>query len=199
MATLLHVDTSLNGDNSASRAVTAAFRAEWENAHPEGTVVYRDLSTEPVPHLDVSGLGSALQETLIRELETADTVLIGAPMYNYTIPSTLKAWLDHVLVMGRTFGGSEPSAAGTPTTVVASRGGSYGPGTPQEGNDYVQNYLQYVLGTQMGLDVEFIVPELTMAPSVPAMKDLIPLFEQSRDAADAAARQRAKVLAAAHA
>ncbi|WP_340559718.1 FMN-dependent NADH-azoreductase [Streptomyces sp. GSL17-111] len=199
MATLLHLDTSLNGDTSASRAVTAAFRTTWENEHPEGTVIYRDLSQDPVPHLDGSGFASELRETLIRELETADAVLIGAPMYNYAIPSTLKAWIDHVLVMGRTAAAPEPSAAGTPTTIVASRGGSYAPGTPQEGNDYVQDYLRYVFATQMGLDVEFIVPELTLAPTVPAMEELIPLFEKSRDAAHTAAESRAKLLAAAHA
>ncbi|MBW1603857.1 NAD(P)H-dependent oxidoreductase [Streptomyces sp. JJ66] len=196
MTTLLHLDTSLNGAHSASRAVTAAFRAAWEREHPRGHVVYRDLAADPVPHLDADGLSSDLRETLIRELESADAVLIGAPMYNYAVPSTLKAWLDHVIVKGRTGLTAQPSAAGTPVTVVASRGGAYGPGTPQEGHDFVQNYLHYVLGTVLALDVSFIVPELTLAPHVPAMAELVPLFERSRADALVAAETHAKSAAA---
>ncbi|MGD9482691.1 NAD(P)H-dependent oxidoreductase [Streptomyces sp. TRM70308] len=196
MATLLHLDSSLNGDHSASRAVTAVFRTTWEREHPGGRVIHRDLAADPVPHLDAAGLDSELRETLVRELEEADAVLIGAPMYNYAIPSTLKAWLDHVIVQGRTALAERPTAAGTPVAVVASRGGAYGPGTPQEGNDHVQNYLRYVLGTVLALDPTFIVPELTLAPTVPAMAELIPLFEQSRAEAHAAAEAHAKALAA---
>ena len=111
---------------------------------------------------------------LIEELEQADAVLIGAPMYNFSIPSTLKAWLDNVILLGRT-AGEAPSAQGTPVTVIASRGGSYAPGTPREGYEFVQNYLESVLKGTLGLDVDFIVPELTMAPRNPAMSELVPL------------------------
>ncbi|MCL3999266.1 NAD(P)H-dependent oxidoreductase, partial [Streptomyces lavenduligriseus] len=111
-----------------------------------------------------------------------------------------KAWLDNVILMGRTAGETQ-SAKGTPVTVVASRGGSYAPGTPREGFEYVQNYLNAALGTGLGLDVDFIVPELTMATVNPAMAELVPLYEASRDRAleDAAtkARELAKRLAAA--
>ncbi|CAM5674521.1 FMN-dependent NADH-azoreductase [Streptomyces canarius] len=131
---------------------------------------------------------------LIEELERADAVLIGAPMYNYTIPSTLKAWLDNVILFGRT-AGETPSAKGTPVTVVASRGGSYAPGTPREGYEYVQNYLTAVLADALGMDLDFIVPELTMAPQNPAMAELIPLYEASRDQALVAAAGKAKQLA----
>ncbi|MFF9480416.1 FMN-dependent NADH-azoreductase [Streptomyces sp. NPDC014733] len=208
MATLLHLDSSVfPADGSASRAVTAAFRAAWEAEHPEGTVIYRDLAADPLPHLDGTAAAAgfsdpathtpeqqaafALRTRLAEELEQADAVVIGAPMYNFTIPSTLKAWIDQTLLMGRT-GGAEPSAKGTPVTVVASRGGAYGPGTPREGFDYVQNLLQVLLGDGFGLDVDFIVPELTMAPSNPAMSDLIPLYEASREKtlAEAAAKGR---------
>ncbi|MFB7510542.1 FMN-dependent NADH-azoreductase, partial [Streptomyces broussonetiae] len=183
---------------SASRAVTAAFRKHWEEQHPEGTVVYRDLNAEPVPHITAAShtagfvdpaahtpeQASAFAERvrLIEELEQADAVLIGAPMYNFTVPSTLKAWLDNVVLMGRTAGETQ-SAKGTPVTVVASRGGSYEPGTPREDFEYVRNYLGAVLGTGLGLDVDFIVPELTMAPQNPAMAELVPLYEASRDRA----------------
>ncbi|MFI9721267.1 FMN-dependent NADH-azoreductase [Streptomyces sp. NPDC052396] len=196
MATLLHLDSSLfPASASASRAVTAAFRQAWEEEHPQGTVIYRDLSANPVPHLDglaaSAGFADPATHTpeqaaafaerlkLIEELEQADAVLIGAPMYNFTIPSTLKAWLDQVILMGRTIG-PEPTTKGTPVTVVASRGGSYAPGTPREGFEYVQNLLQAVLGDGLAMDVDFIVPELTMAKSNPAMAELIPLAEESR-------------------
>ncbi|QHA08703.1 FMN-dependent NADH-azoreductase [Streptomyces broussonetiae] len=199
MATLLHIDSSLfPAEASASRAVTAAFRKHWEEQHPEGTVVYRDLNAEPVPHITAAShtagfvdpaahtpeQASAFAERvrLIEELEQADAVLIGAPMYNFTVPSTLKAWLDNVVLMGRTAGETQ-SAKGTPVTVVASRGGSYEPGTPREDFEYVRNYLGAVLGTGLGLDVDFIVPELTMAPQNPAMAELVPLYEASRDRA----------------
>ncbi|MFF4909085.1 FMN-dependent NADH-azoreductase [Streptomyces sp. NPDC001260] len=212
MATLLHVDSSLFPENSSSsRAVTAAFRRTWHEHHPEGTVVYRDLATSPAPHLTaeshtagqtdpsthspVQAAAFARRITLIDELENADAVLIGAPMYNYSIPSTLKAWLDNVVLVGRTAGVENPKLKGTPVTVVASRGGSYAPGTPREGYEYVQNYLTAVLADALALDVRFIVPELTMAVHNPAMAELIPLFEASRQRALDDAASMAKAIA----
>ncbi|MFE5117917.1 FMN-dependent NADH-azoreductase [Streptomyces sp. NPDC056669] len=199
MVTLLHIDSSvLPGEASSSRSVTAAFRKAWEEQHPEGTVIYRDLAANPVPYMTAAAWSAgytapsertaeqstafAAREKLMEELEQADAVLIGAPMHNFSIPSSLKAWLDNVLLLGRTAGES-PSAEGTPVVVVASRGGSYGPGTPREGFDFVQNYLEAVLKRTLGLDLDFIVPELTMAPRNPAMSDLVPLYEASRERA----------------
>ncbi|MFF9899312.1 FMN-dependent NADH-azoreductase [Streptomyces longispororuber] len=211
MATLLHIDTSLNGEDSHSRAVTAAFRTAWESEHPEGTVVYRDLDADPVPHLRAGAYYAgytapadrspqqrdafALRAELIEEAEAADVILLGAPMYNYSVPSTLKAWIDHVFTVGRTAMTESPSLAGKPAVVVTSRGGSYEKGTPQYGNDYVQSYLRQVLGGGLGLDVTFIVAELTLAPAVPAMAGLVPLFEASRERALAAAASHARDLA----
>ncbi|MFI8519946.1 FMN-dependent NADH-azoreductase [Streptomyces sp. NPDC085481] len=211
MATLLHIDSSVfPGQASASRAVTDAFRKAWEEQHPGGTVIYRDLAAAPVPHITAvahtAGFAAPDAHTpeqaaafaervkLIEEFEQADAVLIGAPMYNYAIPSTLKAWLDNVILFGRT-AGETPSAKGTPVTVVASRGGSYAPGTPREPYEYVQTYLKAVLGDALALDVEFIVPELTMAPHNPGMAELVPLFEASRERALQEATTRAKALA----
>ncbi|WP_405866080.1 MULTISPECIES: FMN-dependent NADH-azoreductase [unclassified Streptomyces] len=211
MATLLHIDSSvLPGEASSSRSVTAAFRKAWEEQHPEGTVVYRDLAADPVPHITAAawsaGYTAGSERTpeqsaafaervkLMEELEQADAILIGAPMYNFSIPSTLKAWLDSVLLLGRT-AGENPSAKGTPVVVVASRGGSYAPGTPREGYEFVQTYLEAVLKGTLGLDLEFIVPELTMAPRNPAMSELVPLFEASRRRAFEDAAVKAKELA----
>jgi FMN-dependent NADH-azoreductase len=173
-------------------------------------VIYRDLAVDPVPHITAdawsAGYAASSERTpaqsaafaarvkLMEELEQADAVLIGAPMYNFSIPSTLKAWLDSVLLLGRT-AGETPSAQGTPVTVVASRGGSYAPGTPREGYEFVQNYLEAVLQGTMGLDLDFIVLELTMALRNPAMSELIPLHEASRERAFEDATARAKELA----
>ncbi|MFF7469210.1 NAD(P)H-dependent oxidoreductase [Streptomyces sp. NPDC008092] len=211
MATLLHIDSSLlPGGASSSRAVTDAFRTAWLAQHPDGKVIYRDLAADPVPHLSADAhtagfadpgthtpeqaAAFAVRVQLIEELEQADALLIGAPMYNFTIPSTLKAWLDNVVLFNRTMG-ENPSAKGTPVTVVASRGGSYAPGTPREPFEYVQNYLTALLGEGLGLEVDFIVPELTMAPQNPAMAELVPLYEASRDRALQDAASKAKELA----
>ncbi|MFD5748114.1 FMN-dependent NADH-azoreductase [Streptomyces sp. NPDC127033] len=211
MTTLLHIDSSvLPGEASSSRSVSAAFRRTWEEQHPEGTVIYRDLAADPVPHITAAawtaGFTAPAEHTpeqsaafaarvkLIEELEAADAILIGAPMYNFSIPSTLKAWLDSVFLLGRTAGGA-PSAQGTPVIVIASRGGSYAPGTPREGFEFVQNYLEAVLKETLGLDLDFIVPELTLAPRNPAMSELIPLYEVSRKRAFEEAATKAKELA----
>ncbi|MEU1624036.1 NAD(P)H-dependent oxidoreductase [Streptomyces sp. NPDC020096] len=209
MATLLHLDSSLFPQSSASRDVTATFRKEWEAQHPDGTVIYRDLAAEPLPHLELNGAlagftapdqhtseqaaAFVLRDQLAAELEQADAILIGAPMYNFTIPSTLKAWLDQVIIMGRT-SGEKPSAAGTPVVVVASRGGSYAPGTPRESFEFVQNYVEKVLSGMLGLEVEFIVPELTLARSNPAMADLVELSDASKAKAHEDAAAKAKEL-----
>ncbi|MCX4514379.1 NAD(P)H-dependent oxidoreductase [Streptomyces sp. NBC_01619] len=211
MATLLHIDSSVFPTGvSSSRSVAGAFRSAWEEQHPEGTVIYRDFATAPVPHITADAHTAAFttpsertpeqaaafaaRVELIEELEQADAILIGAPMYNFTVPSTLKAWLDNVILPGRT-AGEMPSAQGTPVTVVASRGGSYRPGTPREDCEFVLNYLEAVLKGTLGLDVDFIVPELTMAPRKEAMSDLIPLYEASRRRAFEEANTKAKELA----
>ena len=200
MATLLHIDSSVFPEEaSASRSVAAVFRRTWQEQHPDGTVIYRDLAAEPVPHITADGYRareSAAFEVrlrLIEELERADAVLIGAPMYNYTIPSTLKAWLDNVILLGRT-SGETMTCQGKPVTVIASRGGSYERGTPREGFEFVRNYLEAVLAGSLGLDLDFIVPQLTMAPRNPAMAGLIPLYEASRERALEEAVVKAKKL-----
>ncbi|MGW6735810.1 FMN-dependent NADH-azoreductase [Streptomyces sp. NPDC055013] len=211
MATLLHIDSSvLPGEASSSRSVAAAFRTAWQEQHPEGAVIYRDLAADPVPHITAGAWSAgyttpsertteqsaafAARVRLIEELEAADAVLIGAPMHNFSVPSTLKAWLDNVILVGRT-AGENPSAQGTPVTVIASRGGSYAPGTPREGFEFVQNYLEAVLKSTLGLDLDFIVPELTMAPRNPAMSELVPRYEASRTRAFADAAAKAKEVA----
>ncbi|MEU3184976.1 NAD(P)H-dependent oxidoreductase [Streptomyces sp. NPDC006923] len=200
MATLLHIDSAVFPEGSASRDITAEFVRSWQEQHPEGKVVYRDLAATPLPHLDVTavvaGAENALRAELAAELAEADAVLIGAPMYNFTIPSTLKAWLDQVIIVGHN-AGPDSTLANTPFTIVASRGGSYAPGTPREEFEFVQTYLEKVLTGMFGAtEIDFIVPELTLAHSKPEMADFIPLAEASRTKAREEATQKAKALAA---
>ncbi|MFI5756019.1 FMN-dependent NADH-azoreductase [Streptomyces sp. NPDC051569] len=200
MATLLHIDSAVFPEGSASRDITALFVQSWQEQHPEGKVIYRDLAATPLPHLDmaavVAGADNALRAELAAELAEADAVLIGAPMYNFTIPSTLKAWLDQVIINGHN-AGPDSTSAETPFTIVASRGGSYAPGTPREDFEFVQNYLEKVLEGMLGVtQIDFIVAEMTLAHSNPQMTQFIPLAETSRTQANEAATQKAKALAA---
>lgn len=198
MATLLHLDSAVFPQGSASREVTAAFVQTWREQHPDGKVVYRDLAAEPLPHLDAEAVGAGaehpLRGELAAELAAADAVLIGAPMYNFTIPSTLKAWLDHVIIVGHNVGPDSPVVS-TPITVVASRGGSYAAGTPREDAEFVQNYLEKLLTSMFAAEVDFIVPELTLARTNPQMAELIPLADSSRAKALTDASEKAKALA----
>jgi FMN-dependent NADH-azoreductase len=212
MATLLHIDASLfPGEASASRTVTAAFADAWREAHPEGTVVHRDLAAEPLPHIDVVTVSAAFADpathneaqaaahaarlVLVEEAENADAIVIGAPMYNFGLSSSLKAWIDHVILAGRTLGEGTQSLAGKPVVIVASRGGSYEPGTPREGMEFVKNYLAGVLSTHLGINPEFITIQLTLAHTVPAMAELKPLAEASREDALKDADAKARELA----
>ncbi|MGQ4514937.1 NAD(P)H-dependent oxidoreductase [Streptomyces sp. DW26H14] len=199
MATLLHIDSSLFPEGSASREVTAKFVEAWKEQHPAGTVVYRDLAAQPLPHLDsaaaIAGPEHALRAELAAELDAADAILIGAPMYNFSIPSTLKAWFDHAIIAGHN--ATPDSATGKkPFTIVASRGGSYAPGTPREDFEFVQNYLRKLLEGMFGAtDIQFIVPELTLAPVKEEMAALRPLAEESRTQAHEQAAAKGKELA----
>lgn len=116
-------------------------------------------------------------------------------MYNFSIPSTLKAWLDQVIIVGHNAAPGGP-VTGTPFTVVASRGGSYASGTPRADFEFVQNYLEKVLTGLLGAEVDFIVPELTLAHSKPEMAELVPLADASRTQAFTDAKEKAKALAA---
>ncbi|MGV9803699.1 FMN-dependent NADH-azoreductase [Mycobacterium sp. NPDC003449] len=196
MSHLLHIDSSIQGDASISRRLTAHTAQRWAQAHPDGTVTYRDLAADPVPHFDaVSGLARnipadqhtpaqaesfALSARLIDEIKAADTVLLGLPLYNYGAPSIVKAWVDHIVAAGLSF--DPVSGAGllgdTEFIVLESQGGGYGPGTPRHGWDHAGAWIAHGV-SPTGLVPRVIRAELTMAPVNPAMADLIPLHEKS--------------------
>ncbi|MGO8908057.1 MAG: FMN-dependent NADH-azoreductase [Bradyrhizobium sp.] len=171
---LLHIDSSVLGPHSVSRQVSAAIVDHLRKTAPHLEIVYRDLSSTPLAHLSGSHLAAAqgatsdvaLQQDLaagqavLEEFLVADTVVLGAPMYNFTIPSQLKAWIDRIVVAGKTFryGANGPEGlAGNKRVIVAiSRGGFYGPGTPTAVGEHLETYLRWVLGFIGVKNPEFI-------------------------------------------
>jgi FMN-dependent NADH-azoreductase len=175
---LLHIDASILGDNSVSRKVSAAVVRRLGEAVPGLTVAYRDLAAAPLPHLSGANLAAvrgavpesaALQadllvsQNVLEEFLAADIVVIGAPMYNFTIPSQLKTWIDRILVAGKTFRYGErgpQGLAGDKRVIIAiSRGGFYGPGTPAATAEHLETYLRTVFGFIGVTDLEFIAAE----------------------------------------
>ncbi|MBE2317750.1 NAD(P)H-dependent oxidoreductase [Solirubrobacter sp. CPCC 204708] len=183
---LLHIDSSIQGEQSVSRALSARAAQRWRAAHPEGTVTYRDLAETPPPHR-LSFAVTDLCHELLDEIKAADTIVFGLPLYNFGAPSHVKAWVDHLIVPGIAFDADtrEPFLTGKDFVVTASRGGGYGKGTPREGWDHAEAWLPHGIGLT-GLEPRFITAELTLAHSTPAMAELIPLAHQSRAEAEAA-------------
>jgi FMN-dependent NADH-azoreductase len=196
MRNLLHIDASIQGDSSVSRRLTARAVAAWQAANPESTVTYRDLGTHPVPHLDAAGgMGRlvpsdqhtpeqaaswALTERLVGEVAAADTVVLGLPLYNYGAPSTVKAWVDHLIAPGIAFDPEtmEGLLSGRDFVVIATRGGGYADDAPRAGWDHAETWLPHGVAL-LGLEPRFITAELTLAKSNPAMAPLIPQADES--------------------
>jgi len=201
MAHLLHLDASIQGDRSVTRRLTARAAQNWLDAHPGGTVAYRDFGANPLPHLDSAGgtarivppethtpeqaASYALSLELVEEIKRADTVILGMPLYNFGVPSSIKAWVDHIVVPGVTFDPAthEGMLGDTDLIVIGSRGGGYAPGTPREGWDHAEAWLPHGLSLT-GLEPRFITTELTFARVNPAMAHLTELADQSLAAAE---------------
>lgn len=153
--TTLHIDSSINGGNSASRAISRSIvdQVVGEN------VIYRDLVAEPLPHLTLDAFADS---SVLDEFLAADTVVIGAPMYNFTLPSQLKAWLDRILIAGKTFhyteSGPEGLAGGKRVIVALARGGMYDAGTPAASLEHLESYLRGIFNF-IGIDPEFVAAD----------------------------------------
>jgi FMN-dependent NADH-azoreductase len=175
---LLHLDASILGANSASRQVSGAVVDKLHKAAPGLEVVYRDLAAQPLLHLSSAHLAAAqgatpespavlgdvaASQAALDEFLAADIVVIGAPMYNFTIPSQLKAWIDRIVVAGKTFryGAAGPEGlAGNKRVIIAiSRGGFYGAGTPAAALEHLETYLRAVFAFIGVTDLEIIVAE----------------------------------------
>ncbi|MFC6620321.1 FMN-dependent NADH-azoreductase [Novosphingobium panipatense] len=160
---LLHIDSSITGENSASRAVSGAIVAALRAADPSLEVVHRDLVAEPLPHLTLDVLGNPEGTPELAEFLAADVLVIGAAMYNFTIPSQLKAWFDRVLIAGKTFRytaeGPVGLAGGKKVFIALARGGYYGDGQPAAAVEHAETYLRAVLGFVGIQDPVFVVAE----------------------------------------
>jgi FMN-dependent NADH-azoreductase len=200
MTHLLHIDSSIRGEDSISRKLSARAADGWRAAHPGGTVTYRDLGGDPLPHLTAaSGLARmvppedhtpaqaqswALTLELVNEVKEADTVLLGLPLYNFGAPSSVKSWVDHLVAPGLSVDAETHAGllGGRDFIVLASRGGGYNEGTPREGWDHSEAWLPHGVAG-MGLEPRFITAQLTLAEVTPAMAELIPLAHESLAAA----------------
>jgi FMN-dependent NADH-azoreductase len=180
---VLHIDSSILGDSSVSRQISAAVVERLREATPDLDLTYRDLAASPLPHVTpshlptshpVSAMASAetaprlaenraVSDAVLDEFLAADTVVIGAPMYNFTISTQLKTWIDRIVVTGKTFrygaNGVEGLASDKRVIVAIARGGLYGKGTPSAAAEHVETYLRTILGFIGIADPEIIVAE----------------------------------------
>src|SRR6478672_2890032 len=175
---LLHIDSSITGANSASRQLSAASVAALKAAIPGLEVIRRDLDANPIPHLDSKrlptvrpanapegavGIADEGGSEVLDEFLSVDILVIGAPMYNFGIPSQLKAWIDRIAVAGKTFNYTESGpkglAGGKKVIIASSRGGLYGPDTAAASFDHQENYLRNVFGFLGVTDITFVRAE----------------------------------------
>ena len=163
--TILHIDSSINGENSASRAISRSIVDQLRALDPVAELVVRDLVTEPLPHLTLEAFADS---EVLDEFLAADTVVIGAPMYNFTLPTQLKAWLDRILIAGKTFrygaDGPEGMVKGKRVIVALARGGFYNEGSPASALEHLESYLRGAFNF-IGVEPEFVVADgLAVSP-----------------------------------
>ena len=203
---LLYISVSPTGDHSTSRTVAQEYLEAWKAAHPAGLITERDLVKSPAPHLDGEAIYSnyvpkdqqspsmrekfAYRMELIDELTSVDEILVSTPLWNWSIPSVLKSYIDQIVVTG-VFDDSTQGLKGKKVTFVVAQGGSYKEGTPKAGWDHATGYLEHVARALGASDVEIILAEFTLAGVAPGMDFLIEAKARSIDEAKNAARRRA--------
>jgi FMN-dependent NADH-azoreductase len=175
---LLHIDSSTRA-NSISRRLTAQYIEVWKRNYPGGDVIYRDLAATVIPPVTDDWAATFAEPATLTpaqsaylstsdELIAADTIVIGSPMYNYSISVPLKAWLDQIVRMGRTFGISADTPVGLlggkKAVVITARGGAYGPGSSTAPLDFQEPYLRAILGFIGLSDLKFLHVEQQMKP-----------------------------------
>jgi FMN-dependent NADH-azoreductase len=157
--TILHIDASINGENSASRVISKALVDQLRASDPGANVVVRDLVTEPLPHLTLEAFADS---SILEEFLAADTIVIGAPMYNFTLPTQLKAWIDRILVAGKTFrytaNGPEGLATGKRVIIGLARGGFYDEKSPAAALEHLETYLRGIFNF-VGIEPEFVAAD----------------------------------------
>ncbi|MEJ7688206.1 MAG: FMN-dependent NADH-azoreductase [Variovorax sp.] len=213
---LLHVDSSVLGTQSASRQLTAEIVAEWRKTHPNTAVDYLDLAVNAPNHFSADALGikvgvqaeptdaqrreNAVSERLVTQFLAADVLVIGAPLYNFTIPTQLKAWIDRLAQAGRTFKYTDKGAvglAGGKTVIVAStRGGIYSTTDGGRAAEHQESYLKVIFGFFGITDVRFIRAEGLAMGEAPRATALIAARAEIGVATGQAANQEVATLAA---
>jgi FMN-dependent NADH-azoreductase len=163
--TILHIDASINGENSASRAISKSIVDQLKTAQWGEKIVYRDLAASPLPHLTLDAFADT---AALDEFFAADTIVIGAPMYNFTLPTQLKAWIDRIVIAGKTFqygaNGPEGLATGKRVIIALTRGGFYDEGSPAAGFEFLERYLTAVFNF-IGIQPEFVAADgLAVSP-----------------------------------
>lgn len=185
---LLHIDSAITGDMSVSRELSARTVQAWAQAHPGLQVDYLDLAQDAPSHLSAQSMGfrtgqnaateaeraeNSISEKLVTQFLAADVVVIGAPFYNFSIPSQLKAWIDRIAQPGRTFrytaAGPEGLAKGKTVIIVSTRGGVYSTSEGGRAMEHQESLLQTVLGFLGVTDVRFVRAEgVAMGPDAKA-------------------------------
>ncbi|WP_127572884.1 FMN-dependent NADH-azoreductase [Georgenia faecalis] len=211
--TVLRVDATIQGDRSASRALADVVLDTIVAAHPQVPVVRRHLGEAPLPadawaaaisasftpeadRTDAQRNALGIAAEVAAELQAATSVVLAMPLYNFGISQHAKAWID-LVIAGAPQG--TPLLEGTPTVLVTTRGGSYGPGTPREGWDHNTDYLRRVLADVWGADLTVVEREFTLVGVNPALDDFADMAARMRADAEAAAVQAGEALAAHHA
>ncbi|HEX5257202.1 MAG TPA: NAD(P)H-dependent oxidoreductase [Sphingomicrobium sp.] len=163
--TILHIDASINGENSASRAISRSIVDQLTIERGGADVIYRDLAAEPLPHLTLDAFA---ETSVLDEFLAADTIVIGAPMYNFTLPTQLKAWIDRIVIAGKTFrytaNGPEGLATGKRVIIALARGGFYNQGSPASALEHLETYLRGVFNF-IGIEPELVAADgLSVSP-----------------------------------
>ena len=163
--TILHIDASINGDTSASRQLTRSVIEQIKGSNWGEQIVYRDLAANPLPHLTLDAFADT---SVLDEFFAADVIVIGAPMYNFTLPTQLKAWIDRIVIAGQTFryteNGPEGLAKGKRVIIALARGGFYNEGSPASALEHLESYLRGVFNF-IGIEPEFVVADgLSIGP-----------------------------------
>ena len=152
--TILHIDASISGDNSASRQLTGSIIGQFRGDGQE--VIYRDLAADPLPHLTLDQFADT---SVLDEFLAADAVVIGAPMYNFTLPTQLKAWIDRIVIAGKTFrygpNGPEGLVTGKRVIIALARGGFYNKDSPAAALEHLETYLRSVFNF-IGIEPDFV-------------------------------------------
>jgi FMN-dependent NADH-azoreductase len=182
MRTLLHLDASPRSERSISRKLTREFAIAWKQANPDGEIIYRDLGRNPVPLVTETFIAAvytppearspelsaaiAISDQLISELQTASDYVFGVPMYNFSVPAGFKAYIDQIVIPGRTYAYTSHDAGsrtgllqGKKATVIMSRGWFYDNGSPLSHCNLQEPWIRMILGFVGVSDIDFVVAE----------------------------------------